>query len=71
MIKVEKGKVEIKGMLLDLMADYTLITKKLKDLIPGNAEGVLKEAFRVGMLSEEEVSKEVEKLIEGWLEETE
>ena len=71
MIKVEKGKVEIKGMLLDLMADYTLITRKLIDLIPGDAEGILKEAVRVGMLSEEEVSKEAEEIVKGWLEEAE
>ena len=58
MIKVEKGKFEVKGAMLDLLSDYSFITRKLKDMFPDDAEGTLREAFRIGMLSKEELDEE-------------
>ena len=58
MIKVEKGKFEVKGTIVDLLFEYSAITKKLKELFPEDAEKTLREAFRIGMLSEEELHEE-------------
>ena len=58
MIKCDNENLEVEGTMVDLLAEYSAITKKLKELFPEDAEKTLREAFRIGMLSKEELHEE-------------
>lgn len=54
MIKCDKGQVEIVGRGNDILTEYTVLTKKLKDHFP---EKILREAVELAFMSEEELDK--------------
>ena len=58
MIECDHENLEVKGTMVDLLSEYSAITKKLKELFPEDAEKTLREAFRIGMLSKEELDEE-------------
>lgn len=57
MIKCDKGQVEIAGRGNDILTEYTVLTKTLKDHFP---EKILREAFELAFMSEEELDKKLE-----------
>lgn len=63
MIKFDKGLVEISGKGIDILAEYAVITYRIKEMFMkdgGKEEEVneqLREVFERGLLSEEELDK--------------
>lgn len=63
MIKFEKGLVNISGKGIDILAEYAVITYRIKEMFMkdgGKEEEVneqLREVFEQGLLSEEELDK--------------
>ena len=49
MIKCEKDGVEVEGKLLDVLAEYVVITAALKDAVPPEFRGILTKAHESGM----------------------
>ena len=65
MIKCNKGCSEIKGSTSDLLAEFSVITMHLRkalteDVSEEYAKSALKRSFDLGMMSEEELDKEME-----------
>ncbi len=60
MIRAEKGKIEINGSGLDILADYSAITESMFEALVGagaskdRAQKDLKQAFDFGLMSEDE-----------------
>lgn len=61
MLKVDKGEVSIKGRKLDLMAEYTLLTRQLID---ANVltEDEVDECITLGKKPKEEVEEEAQRI---------
>lgn len=65
MININEDKLEIRGNIPTLITEYTEITKKLREIITEvdseeAAQRVLKRAYDLGFMSEEEIDKEIE-----------
>ena len=64
MIKAENGKIAISGKGVDILCEYSLLTKHIRIAlreqgIPDDeVDGTLKRAFEVGFMSDEELKKE-------------
>ena len=72
MIKTEKGSFEIKGYLVELLADYSIVTRGLYEQISSDlgcerAKQLLEKSFEAGFLSREEVKEHNENSIEKLL----
>lgn len=65
MIKAKKGKVMCKGVMIDVLAEYTLVTRAIIEVLEEDgcprelAVKVVSEAHRVGTMTEQEVAEEV------------
>ena len=64
MIKVEEGKVEVRGIVLDIMSEYSLLTNKLYKAIKDetdeeNAKWMLEKSFKLAFMDEDEVLNEL------------
>ena len=59
MIKCNKGQVEIVGKGNNILTGYTVLTKNLKDHF---SEEILREAFELAFMSEEELDKKLEEV---------
>ncbi|OUO78217.1 hypothetical protein B5F53_11760 [Blautia sp. An249] len=59
MIKCNKGQVEIVGKGNNILTEYTVLTKNLKDHF---SEEILREAFELAFMSEEELDKKLEEV---------
>lgn len=69
MINVKEEKMEMRGNLSTLLSEYTLITRALHKSIAEHeseefAQFVLKRAYDLGCMSDEEIDKELELVIE-------
>lgn len=69
MIKTKNGKVDLKGIGPELLADYSTITKPLIEAI-GKFEGseefgrqAVEHAYKLGTMSEEEIRKEAKEKV--------
>ena len=65
MIKTEKGSLEIRGYLPELLADYAIVTKGLYEQISSDlgcerAKQLLKKSFKAGFLSKGELKERSE-----------
>ena len=69
MIRTDKGYMEIKGTMLDLLTDFSLITHRLKntflkDIEEEEVDDILRHAFEQGLMTEEEVRKGIDENLE-------
>ena len=67
MIKVDKGSTELEGTVIDLLAEYAVLTHHLLKAITSNAQDTLcaklelRRAFEIGMMPEKERREHVER----------
>ena len=64
MIKVEEGKVEVRGIVPDIMSEYSLLTNRLHKVVKDemdeeNARWMLEKAFKLALMDEDEVLNEL------------
>lgn len=67
MIKCDKDAVEIKGSVVDVTAEFSMIANVLEERLIDNgfskedADEKIKDSVRIGLLSDEEMREEVER----------
>lgn len=64
MIKVDEGIVEIRGIVPDIMSEYSLLTNRLHKVLKDgmdeeNAKFMLEKAFKLALMDEDEVLNEL------------
>lgn len=64
MIKVDEGIVEIRGIVPDIMSEYSLLTNRLHKVVKDemdeeNARWMLEKAFKLALMDEDEVLNEL------------
>ena len=69
MIRTDKGYMEIKGTMLDLLTDLSVITHRLKetfskDIEEEEVDDILRQAFETGLKSSEEVRQGIKEKLE-------
>lgn len=75
MIKCENGVVEIKGSVVDVTAELSMIVSALEERLIDNgfskedADEKIKDSVRIGLMTEEELHKESEKAKKEMVEE--
>lgn len=65
MIRAKEGEIELNGTLNTLLSEYSVITKELRESITEidseeAAQELLKRAYDLGFMTDEEIDKEIE-----------
>ena len=65
MIRAKEGEIELNGTLDTLLSEYSVITKELRESITEidseeAAQELLKRAYDLGFMTDEEIDKEIE-----------